>query len=1205
MSIYVPFVDKMLNQTEEFICFTRLNIDNQVYIMLHMSADISNASKLSGNVISKTVSNVDNAILRASIKLGGNMLSEGFEEGAQEILTPLFHSMVTGEDYSVQSEEVLYSAFMGAMTAGILESGGTVSGEVGLYKTGKALQDSGITAQQLAEVGKGLSAESAAYQLAGRVNEDTDAYTMGRLFYEIGAEVTAENVADIKKSLERKGVRAKDAKILAEGFAAVATGAELTDAQIAAIEANDVLAKTVADVLLNPKSTVSQRTESYNGMIAALPETQTAVSAKFDKVLSKTTKTGKVETSGKDTKVAAVDATESATDGAEVAAKAVEDTAVRKTAEVSEGVYEASEDGKTRLKSTGQAVTVQKIASIKDGKMTLALEDGSKVDASDVEYGSADEAIVYETVASLATNAAAANLMLSTYEGSGVPALVFAKGMEEAYRYGSVGMPVEQMLERGSFVDDLTDYQINTGYELGKMFGGKKTAREQAAVRRSKDAKPADTSKGKVHFDGDRSKLNKTQRASLDVMEMLAKSLGVQIYVFESEVGADGRRKGANGWYDPSDGSIHIDLYAGADGKGTMLFTVAHELTHFIRQWSPVKFKVLANFLMKQYGKNGVSVRELVENQMEKAKRNGRELTFEEAYEEVVADSMESMLTDGNVIQWMAELRQQDKGLWQKICDWFKDLAGKLKAVVDSYKGVQPDSTEGKLVADMKDVIGILESLYQDALVDASENYNAAGAQKNTAHEGGVKYSLNRNAKTELHKALYDRNYRDKVLLRDETPAIMLAQKGVRKLPMTMNASHIRENVFTEAEALKLGLRVNDSIHYHGLGEDFFLRIIDGLDNVKEAYRGTKQADDPARRENYFLLVSEFTDKDGNVVNVPVYIDEHARYNRVFIDTNKISTVFGRDNFREYIRRQLQQKNLVRIKNRNITASESSALIAEVYSNDVSKGSIRDPDGIVNKKLSDRDPDYQKVNKVLDQENQKLKEDVSYLKELVKIQRTVTNGTKFTKSSVEGAAIYLKKAAGAKGDTREFAAILKPFYEYIASGKELTWEGVKEQAQPAVEWLRDHVEVKKERSEYAQDILKQLHGSKVYLDESQMAEVEHRFGDCNDYRKSLRPVLERERARINKATVDSVFDGLVQSYKELEASPYAYIKCAYDDATYNYLDSLKAEIKGTVVKDMTLHLFCWRASWMSGQIMSMRCPGIMEQFRHWRIYAES
>lgn len=91
---------------------------------------------------------------------------------------------------------------------------------------------------------------------------------------------------------------------------------------------------------------------------------------------------------------------------------------------------------------------------------------------------------------------------------------------------------------------------------------------------------------------------------------------------------------------------------------------------------------------------------------------------------------MEAMLTDGNVVQMMANLKEQDKTLWQKIRDWFRDLAEDLKALLEAYKGYRPDSQEGRMVADMQDVIVILESFYADALADASDNYQASLAQK-------------------------------------------------------------------------------------------------------------------------------------------------------------------------------------------------------------------------------------------------------------------------------------------------------------------------------------------------------------------------------------------------------------------------------------------------------------------------------------------
>lgn len=145
-------------------------------------------------------------------------------------------------------------------------------------------------------------------------------------------------------------------------------------------------------------------------------------------------------------------------------------------------------------------------------------------------------------------------------------------------------------------------------------------------------------------------------------------------------------------------------------------------------------------------------------------------------------------------------------------------------------------------------------------------------------------------------------------------------------------------------------------------------------------------------------------------------------------------------------------------------------------------------------RYSQRDGDRQGVMEALEKENAKLKEDVTELRELVKLQRQQTHGTKFTKTSVEAAARLLKQSANAKGSTQELSGLLNGLYEYIASTKELTWEGVKEQAQGAVDWLWEHIDRRGKPTEYAQDILNQLHGSKVRLDESQMAEAEYRFG---------------------------------------------------------------------------------------------------------------
>ncbi len=249
---------------------------------------------------------------------------------------------------------------------------------------------------------------------------------------------------------------------------------------------------------------------------------------------------------------------------------------------------------------------------------------------------------------------------------------------------------------------------------------------------------------GKVLFDGDKLSLNKIKRESLKGLEILAQVLKKDFHIYESyklngkRVYKDARgivKSAPNGMYHQSDGSIWIDINAGNRGQGVVLHTAAHELTHFIKQWSPQKFRVLSDFLVEKYGEKGISVDELVRKQIQKAKENGRTISYDEAFEEFVADSMTTMLTDGKVIK---ELYKKDMTLAEKIKSWIDSSLRKIKAI---YKDYELETEEGKIVSDMKDSFEKIQSLFADALSDASDNFAKADVQtqKNTTQEGDVK----------------------------------------------------------------------------------------------------------------------------------------------------------------------------------------------------------------------------------------------------------------------------------------------------------------------------------------------------------------------------------------------------------------------------------------------------------------------------------
>lgn len=1000
--------------------------------------------------------------------------------------------------------------------------------------------------------------------------------------------------------------------------------------------------------------------------------------------------------------------------------------------------YTVSEDGKTKRLSTGEEVGIQKIDSVQDGKMTFLLEDGSTVDASDIEYANEGEALIYEAVSGLGVSARAANILVNAFSTSNdVSARDYALGIQEAFQYGLWNAPAQD-LNNGPFSSALTAHQRNVAYENGRIVARQRAELAQAAAEKRDGRKK----EGKVHFDGDRSGLNQRQKASLSALQTVAKVLGVQIHVFESGVDAEGKHIGENGRYNPEDGSIYIDLYAGVSGQDTMLFTAAHELTHLIRQWSPAKFRVLAGFLMEQYGKHGVSVRSLVEEQISKAKRNKRTIDYDTAYEEVVADSMETMLADGKVVEKLAKLEQRDKSLWQKMKDYISSLAERIRK---AYAGLRPDSLEGKLVADMKDAVEKMQELFVEGLVDAGENFAGSEGQKNTPREGGMIYQerakgmftpaeiqaiqnigrksinsfttadieateefaqrywkemgikspffrawfgdwrandqtsiscatkpgstrgLHHNRDTgwninisgkvfdenKSHNSIANREARPYIPYLDSIVenAVLLDSSGANPKSVNsllMHSLYAVADIGNGPEVLKLYVEeMNDPNSESSAKRAYNLQNIEKAFNASKRVQGktfSPSANAPNAIRSVADLFAAVKRMDVNfnpnsvsgVVNAdgtPMVVYHQTGNEFTVFDpkhsgagSNDQQTPFGiflktsdkdigvkgkkqmalyaniRNPLRALNRSDLTQKlkqlsadyatlcedydqmnaefkgkqeaagkaledymaqwrrenpkasrrdiyedetfnmlsdaedeiiDLWEQKDQELSTKAKTAITKAlrdagydgVFLSDDTGSWGRKTDAIIaldpeqvksatdnigtfdrsnpDIRYSDRDPSVARMNQALEKENAKLKEDVTELKKLLALQKSLTHGTMFTKSSVESMAGILMKNADAKGNRGELAGLLNEVYTYIARNQELTWEGVVEKAQPAVAWIQEHAQTRQQVDSYGTEVLRELRGSRISLDENQKKEVAYRFGSFDAYRKQL------------------------------------------------------------------------------------------------------
>lgn len=443
---------------------------------------------------------------------------------------------------------------------------------------------------------------------------------------------------------------------------------------------------------------------------------------------------------------------------AQAAQNAVSDESKRQgmeyVADESKRALAVSDDGRAH-DAHGNAITIDGVADVQDGKLMLATTDGEILPADLISYATPEEALVYETIQRMNVSKASAIALSEAYKAGEVSAQEFALGVNQAYNFGRIGVDMDKAISRSeSFASNLTQQQRITAYRMGQIDAQTSFDAQQSAIdtRVANAAKSADVKIGKVIYEFDNSgfRMNEQQRQGVQIAKMVSALTGADVHLYES-YDRDGTRyyKDAsgneavapNGFY--SNGSVWVDVNAGNNGQGIVGVTLAHEFTHFIQEWSPEKFKVLGDYVIRRFNESNVNVDALVRAQMEKAKRaRGEVLSYDDAYAEVVADSMEQMFTGekSQALEQLAELKKQDATLWGKIKEWFKRIAKRLTAIRKAYSDVDADNETAAVVRGIDNFVEQASKIFAEGLDEAGKNYMAAvseqSPQTQTIYEG-------------------------------------------------------------------------------------------------------------------------------------------------------------------------------------------------------------------------------------------------------------------------------------------------------------------------------------------------------------------------------------------------------------------------------------------------------------------------------------
>jgi hypothetical protein len=662
-------------------------------------------TQLGGGNITAALSGLDNALGRFAQTAGGKILanagSEALEEFTQSVIEPYLWSAVSGEQTSVDWEEALYSAMLGFATGGLFESGSQATNAVNDAMIGRSVLNTkdGLANLNAAADSVSPTATPAVQSQIARAQEKAakgGARAAGQLYNTVSAEVTKADTADIVKSLNRKGIKGDAATQIADLIVNKLSANGLTSygEKLFNEAMRDKRVQTVvSDLIDNKMSTVGQR----NQKLAAA--------------------TGKEASTIDVAKVKERQRTEFVEENNE---------------------YNVAADQQTINTKTGAAVKVDDIAEITDkGVVNVQLDDGSVVNAADLSYATEDIALAYSALKGKPMSAENANRLFKMSEG--MDAAEFYEAVEDGYErgYANLAKPEGEVAAAA--------YEAGSAQRTAE--GGKETkkTRKSGINRIGRDGSISVISADEDVSDKGFSKRQLPAVQTIQALEKLY--LGTAFFVVESyKIKVNGKthivftdengqvKDAPNGMY-YKDGRVYIDINAGRGATGKfVLQTAAHELAHHIQQWNPSKYKVLADFLAAEYGKQGVDTYSAIKaKQQELSQIRGRSVSFNEAYHEWVADNLSVMFNDGNLYDKLVKLKHKDSALFNEIRKFIDELA---KRVRKAFGMDGAETAEGKFVLSWDPrVIDRLQQIYAEALVESSERYAQAAYVENQAAE--------------------------------------------------------------------------------------------------------------------------------------------------------------------------------------------------------------------------------------------------------------------------------------------------------------------------------------------------------------------------------------------------------------------------------------------------------------------------------------
>lgn len=669
-----------------------------------LSYAFSGISKLGGKLTGKSINaianGVDNAIGRFAIKYGGAMLSEGFEEAAQEALAPFFENLALGyakNDISdIDWGQVAYSGALGALSGGFFE-GGTVYNST--FKQNKLAKTTGAQVRTNNSISGVLDA-------ASLTSQESDAYNLYTKYASKG--INAENISDLQVGRLSELSKADALEILnsKKSTAEQKENAKKVLQDLAAYSQNTSVEKLGKK---NIKEVYAQ--DNGEALIAeALENDENSESYKLAVELQKKVGEGKKLTTDEITKL--VDANQSAYKG------------------------DVTTEAKTKLSEYGEKTAVDNIAEIIAKKSTGEMLSSTEADILESsEYGN----LVYneinnEELVGYAENMdkAERNLFVSLYDGK-TSVDRYAAQYNLIKGYAKNRFSVDYTLEhRGvistkgvkaiykTFATDKDSAHQNVIEELKQKY------KDSPFIYGTFDDSVIDYenkgTKGKVNYDS----LTSSQRNAITIVGGVAQEAGMDV-----ELIIDGEERGINGAYSISGNKILIDVYAGMEKvdltnlKHLIFPTVAHEMTHWMKAKSPVIYQKYGDYVIESIKQaTGMTEGEILQRRrlMLEAKHPGEKFTDDQVRDEVIARASEDMFGQSKEISKFLESNTLTESEKKTFVEKVKEFFLQIKEWFENY--IKKNVSNAPEVQDIRKVPERIDKqieLWDKMLVDSIE----------------------------------------------------------------------------------------------------------------------------------------------------------------------------------------------------------------------------------------------------------------------------------------------------------------------------------------------------------------------------------------------------------------------------------------------------------------------------------------------------